>query len=41
MDYEHMMMEFEGRAPYKLACLQRQQQYHETYVGEYTDVVRS
>ncbi|CAG2188141.1 CRHR2 [Mytilus edulis] len=32
MDYEHMMMEFEGRAPYKLACLQRQQQYHETYV---------
>ena len=36
MDYESMMQWFEGREPYKLECIQRQAQYHSTYVGEYT-----
>jgi hypothetical protein len=36
MDYESMMQWFEGREPYKLKCIQRQAQYHSTYVGKYT-----
>ena len=35
MDAKQMMQWFEGREPFKLECLQRQQHYHATYVGEY------
>lgn len=34
MDYESMMQWFEGREPYKLECIQRQAQYHSTYVDD-------